>query len=64
MSYYEDEYDEPEYEIENTEKNEKGKTLEIKCDLEVLKNQIVNDIKYKVKEMVIKEIKSEVKKKL
>lgn len=65
MSYYEDEdYEEPEYNIENTSKNEEGNILELKCNLEVLKNQIVNDIKYKVKNMVIDEIKIEAKKEI
>jgi len=59
MSYYED-YDEPEYEIEDINKNEKGNILELKCDLEVFKNQIVNEIKYKVKDIVINELKKEV----
>ena len=64
MSYYEDGeyYEEPEYEIENIEKEEGEKNmLELKCNLEFLKKQIVNEIKYKVKEMVINEIKAEAK---
>lgn len=64
MSYYEDEeyYEEPEYEIENIKKEEGEKSmLELRCDLEFLKKQIVNEIKYKVKEMVINEIKAETK---
>lgn len=65
MSYYEDEdYEEPEYEIENTKKEEEGNILQLSCDLEVLKNQIVNEIKYKVKDMVINEIKAEIKKEI
>lgn len=64
MSYYEDGeyYEDPEYEIENIKKEEKEKSmLELRCDLEFLKKQIVNEIKYKVKEMVINEIKAEAK---
>lgn len=65
MSYYEDEnYEEPEYEIENIKKEEKENILELNCDLEVLKNQIVNEIKYKVKDLVINEIETEVKKEI
>lgn len=65
MSYYEDEdYEELEYEIENTKKEEEGNILQLSCDLEVLKNQIVNEIKYKVKDMVINEIKAEIKKEI
>lgn len=65
MSYYEDEnYEEPEYEIENIKKEEKENILELNCDLEVLKNQMVNEIKYKVKDLVINEIKAEVKKEI
>lgn len=63
MSYYEDEYDEVEYDIENIKEDEKD-CLELKCNLEVLKNQIVNEIKYKVKNMVVNEIKKEVKEKI
>lgn len=55
-------YEEAEYEIENVKKQESEKdTLELKCDLRNLKEQIVNEIKYKVKDMVITEIKKEVK---
>ena len=64
MSCYEngEYYEEPEYEIENIKKEEEEKSiLELKCDLEFLKKQIVNEIKYKVKEMVINEIKAEAK---
>lgn len=65
MSYCEDEdYVEMEYEIENIKKEENEKILELKCDVEVLKNQIVNEIKYKVKDMVINEITADVKKEI
>lgn len=62
MSYYDDE--EIEYDIENVREDGEDNFLELKCDLEILKNQIVSHIKYKVKDMVIAEIKSEVKKEI
>lgn len=64
MGYCEDGeyYEEPEYEIENIKREEGEKdTLELKCDLKYLKEQIVNEIKYKVKDMVVTEIKAEIK---
>nr|DAF14847.1 MAG TPA: hypothetical protein [Caudoviricetes sp.] len=65
MSYIENEdYEEMEYEIENIKKEENEKILELNCNLEVLKNQIVNEIKYKVKDMVKNEITSDVKKEI
>lgn len=54
-------YEELEYDIENVEQREDKNILELKCDLEFLKNQIVSEIKYKVKDMVIVDIKKEVK---
>lgn len=62
MSYYDDE--EIEYDIENMREDGEDNFLELKCDLEILKNQIISHIKYKVKDMVIAEIKSEVKKEI
>lgn len=59
MSNYD--YEEQGYDIEKVEKVENKNILELKCDMELLKNQIVTEIKYEVRNMVIADIKKEVK---